>query len=844
MNVSPKRSKVENGYTHPDIANGNPVYFDRLPDELLEIIFAQLPVESLNSICNRVCTRFNRIISSERFVPWKKKYHKLKRMLINPVIFLNEMGSPADYLVKLIRYMKEFKPITAGNMIQCLERHKKYNWAKALMQERVTDCLLNEEPNPWCCITVLVIISQTVYDIQEIIQCLLVPTSQCTSIELLECLYCIATFLYAFKTVKSDEVWNGLHYRLFYALYLYENSQPVRQGELNIENSSPVSMGEFETTNNNKAVEETFARNSIRDKSKQMTHEQTRIVNYDVQPGDIIKIVAFAGTGKTSTLVTYTKMRPNMRFLMVVYNKSVSEYAKTQFPINVECRTGHSLAYGVSGIRYKNAGKLYDLKVHAVTQALPKRRGYNLYTRAKFVMDTVKTFIASADPCITTAHVPNERMGDNGQLTYLDSDKKEIYAKDAQLLWTKMMNLNDKSVTMSHDGYLKVYQLSKPTLWGYDCILIDEAQDMSPALADILLNQPQAKILVGDPHQQIYAFRGAVNAMGRVSATNVFYLTQSFRFGPEIAQIAMCCLETLKREKKKTLVGNGKKCEVTGSTVGQVAIICRTNATVFDEAVKICRMNDDDIKVGFVGGADGFGFDRILDIYILTMSYQQRIKEHRVIEDRLISKFKNMWEFEKYANNTLDCELLGKIKIVKTYSIETPVYINKILSKCVTDLKDADFVLSTAHKAKGLEFSTVKVTDDYGVEPILKRYYGNKPQIAQLPICPGYVNTDEGNLLYVAVTRAKHALLMSPILKIILELCGERFEHPVPSHQLQEQGIAMKCRESQQEFKPYALTIQKEVVKLSETKIFSGGVISPQTITNFRKELSQLYGFC
>lgn len=52
-----------------------------------------------------------------------------------------------------------------------------------------------------------------------------------------------------------------------------------------------------------------------------------------------------------------------------------------------------------------------------------------------------------------------------------------------------------------------------------------------------------------------------------------------------------------------------------------------------------------------------------------------------------------MWEFEKYANNTLDCELLGKIKIVKTYSIDTPVYINKILRKCVTDLKDAGMVL-------------------------------------------------------------------------------------------------------------------------------------------------------
>lgn len=40
------------------------------------------------------------------------------------------------------------------------------------------------------------------------------------------------------------------------------------------------------------------------------------------------------------------------------------------------------------------------------------------------------------------------------------------------------------------------------------------------------MNQPQAKILVGDPHQQIYAFRGAVNAMSRVQSTTIFYLTQ------------------------------------------------------------------------------------------------------------------------------------------------------------------------------------------------------------------------------------------------------------------------------------------------------------------------------
>ena len=46
------------------------------------------------------------------------------------------------------------------------------------------------------------------------------------------------------------------------------------------------------------------------------------------------------------------------------------------------------------------------------------------------------------------------------------------------------------------------------------------------AIIDILTHQPQGKILVGDPHQQIYSFRGAVNAMDSITADTVFYLTQ------------------------------------------------------------------------------------------------------------------------------------------------------------------------------------------------------------------------------------------------------------------------------------------------------------------------------
>lgn len=43
-----------------------------------------------------------------------------------------------------------------------------------------------------------------------------------------------------------------------------------------------------------------------------------------------------------------------------------------------------------------------------------------------------------------------------------------------------MIDLNNKNIKMTHDGYLKLYQIKKPQLTKYDVILIDEAQDLTP----------------------------------------------------------------------------------------------------------------------------------------------------------------------------------------------------------------------------------------------------------------------------------------------------------------------------------------------------------------------------
>ncbi len=51
--------------------------------------------------------------------------------------------------------------------------------------------------------------------------------------------------------------------------------------------------------------------------------------------------------------------------------------------------------------------------------------------------------------------------------------------KDAKVIWSKMMDTNDR-MPMTHDGYLKLHQLQGNQIRGYDVILIDEAQDLTP----------------------------------------------------------------------------------------------------------------------------------------------------------------------------------------------------------------------------------------------------------------------------------------------------------------------------------------------------------------------------
>ncbi|XP_068713837.1 F-box DNA helicase 1-like [Montipora foliosa] len=783
--------------------------FSHLPEEIMENIFCQLPVIDLMLNCVLVCQQWNRIITRYSFIPWKKKYFRLKKKDPECEDEMTELLDQEGLLelelfpTNLASFMKTFKRKCHQSLTENLKTHSKFQLIKTFL-ETLAENSKTKHPSPWSIVALLTLVCQTVYEVQEIVRCLTRSTS-CLVQDILECFYCLASIFYHLGS--QNRIGSGLHYRVFYTLYLYENAFQATCASINAVFDQNFS-----------GQQSIMKYRSLNDKL-QLTHEQVRIIKHDLQNGEIIKIMAFAGTGKTTTLVEYTKMRPMEKFLNVAYNKSIQEQAVTLFPQNVESRTIHSLAYKGVGFRYRH--KLaYGMRISTILNALPEKSGF-LYARR--VEDTLKNFIASADNTVEAKHVPPVRFNpfdvlptDGGynsddnrdaNFEYLNSDScvKKVVSHAAGL-WERMKDTSDKEFPITHDGYLKIYQLSRPVLNSFDCLVIDEAQDCTPAAADILLNQRCAKILVGDPHQQIYSFRGAVNTLQQVQSTHTFYLTQSFRFGPEIAHVASCVLDVLKGIRDKTLVGGARKGSVHGKTRGQVCVITRCNYTLFNEAVNVCCANND-TKVGFVGGIKSLALDRISDIHKLFVSGSN--KGFLGIKDMLIRKFASFAELKKYAKAAPDPELLGKIRIVETHHVMLERRIEKIKSKVVGNQQHADIIFSTAHKAKGLEFDTVRVTDDF----LPGSDTGHIPLDRQ--------PDDEKNLLYVAVSRAKKCLQLNGTILRLLACRMEYFVKAMPPTDLPQSAVCIDCGVE------IDVSLSPHIAVLKETITLGGNVRVP-----------------
>lgn len=446
-----------------------------------------------------------------------------------------------------------------------------------------------------------------------------------------------------------------------------------------------------------------------------------------------LKINAFAGTGKTTTLRVMGEATER-RGLYLAFNRSVADYASRLFPSNVECRTIHSLAFRQMRTEFKVEEKLIgSMNRNQVAHLLSVQNlqiGSQLFADrqvSSLVLATLKVFMHSSDTELRADHMPMW-----GNLCRLSEGERKkvagIVGEYARKLWQKMVDPQERT-PLGHDGYLKLWALGRPKLPA-DFILLDEAQDSNPVMLDVLSRQAAQVVYVGDRHQQIYQWRGAVNAMEQVRTSHETYLTQSFRFGEMIANLANHVLRRLGEET--LLVGNPNVHSKLGNANAN-AIITRTNAMLVGMVVR-------ELENGGRPYVEG-GTQELLRLLegVSALQRNQRCDQPEFFG------FKNWREFQEFANSEEGAEWRMLVGLVEEYSVDELI---KTLSSVAENPRESTVILSTTHKAKGREWEHVELADDFSVEikdkdEPLKDY-----------------EREEMRIMYVALTRAKQSLFV------------------------------------------------------------------------------------
>ncbi len=495
----------------------------------------------------------------------------------------------------------------------------------------------------------------------------------------------------------------------------------------------------------------------------------------------VVVVCAGAGTGKTSTDRMLEQVLKG-RGQYTAFNKSLVEESRPKF-LKASVATTHSLAFRAVGRDYQHRLGGERVKSWAVAQALgikdfvvtlrgagePLVPGSDAYIAAEAaagygpdnpapadfaptadrtktlhapflagqVLAAIRRFCQSADREISCNHL---RTIAGIDLPYVDDEGTERMGRENNdrvreylgpyltRAWDDLIR-TDGTLPFTHDCYVKIWQLGegeqRPVI-AADYILLDEAQDTAPVFLDVIAQQAHALlVLVGDDNQQIYEWRGAVNAMTSFPGAPRLLLSQSYRFGQAIADAANAVLDTLEQPTDLVLKGRPGLPSRVAEVAEPKCYLYRTNAGA---VARIMRAVEEGKRGHLIGGGDE------------TVKWCQAamdLQSKRGTQHPELACFADWKEVQEYSKTDEGQDLKLMVKLVDTFGAEA-------IRDALRDMPkeaEADLICSTAHKSKGREWDTVRLGPDF---PTANR-----------------MTDSDRRLLYVALTRARHTLDVS-----------------------------------------------------------------------------------
>lgn len=434
---------------------------------------------------------------------------------------------------------------------------------------------------------------------------------------------------------------------------------------------------------------------------------------------DIVGVGSPPGSGKTATIFGCLEERRDKKYLVLCFNASIKEElvakAEKKKVKNADFYTFHGLAHNffyrnniIKNFRHRELVDNLDVfEIRKIMKTLNIE-----YSGIKELVDLKKRL-----SLFFTTNLTAKDFFEN-------DDRKELYLTILKFL------LENEEAPLFHSFYIKVFQLLGYSNSGYDSVLVDEAQDMSPCYISIVENIKAKQIkYFGDAYQMIYGFNGAVG-MNNVTHS----LDRSFRLGKNNAEFCVNILKLLVDRNIEGFIGVNENQVITNTLpeLEQRTIICRTNKTILRKLPEFKLHNK---KCYIIGGKESLGLDTLKRI---LMDFESKGKTY--YKGFIIN---NENELISLARNTQDSALKSIVSAMNELQIDTSSKLQGLLSVIVEDRDIADYVMTTVHKSKGLEFKNVELADDFeNIEDLIKKKNSGKNVL------------DEAYVLYVATSRS------------------------------------------------------------------------------------------
>lgn len=468
-----------------------------------------------------------------------------------------------------------------------------------------------------------------------------------------------------------------------------------------------------------------------------------------------LSIQALAGTGKTTTVIQgFHRMgqEKSGRSAFVAFNRSIARELQTKVPSWVEASTFHSL---LNKSIYKAYGriKLDNYKTSFLLEEMVGEKAFDkMQVTTKIAVESlvglVKNTLTNPDDAGLDFLVDRYGVQVNG-------DEAEVYDFVREII---EKSKTDVSI-YDFDDMIWLPVVNNLPIEKFDTLAVDEAQDLNAVQQAAIVRMQARTIIVGDRNQAIYGFRGSdVESMDTMTMlleqsgrdVKVLPLTQTRRC-PKVhvarAQAIVPDFEALPEAPEGSLEEKELEAAVEEMGPGDL-VVCRLNAPVVSTAFRLLKLG----KRANIQGRDlGKGLKamiRKLKVKSGEGSVGQMLVKLQSYVANEVAKLQKLKRVPENKITTLEDKYSCILSFCDGVDNLDQVYerIDTMFTEAEPGQKSNFVLLSTVHRAKGLEADTVWVLF---------------PELMPFPKAKlDWEKVQEHNILYVALTRSKERLVL------------------------------------------------------------------------------------